>query len=405
MKKRRKTLSVVLSLLAGVCMLSGCIEEYEADIPAEDTGLLVVEGTICSAQLNTFILTRTQPVNSHSEPTIVEGASVIVHGSDGSAYAMQAADGKYSGPLPDLDPDVAYYLHIEADGEVYESEPQKPLPTEPVADVSLEPDTAANSIDVLVTPDIPFDPDKANYYSWTYDETWEVHPDYTTIIRFDTRTSTPVYDPHQFPVRGWKSQTGQTIMVGASLHYDDHHIRRLRLYAIDRSSERIYYKYSGLVRQRAISKAEYEYALARRQAGSEMGGLFTPLPSALPTNIHCLTSNRHAIGFVGCSLNTSERRFFLKAEDYAVVRPQPKDARKWLDDCNEMDCYRMAVKEGMFLCEWKDERYRPGGTLQTAWAYDYQLDVRLWGAYDAEPDYWDSLPLYLPIILPKLEQD
>ena len=74
--------------------------------------------------------------------------------------------------------------------------------------------------------------------------------------------------------------------------------------------------------------------------------------------------------------------------DYSINRPYPKDARKWLDDCDEATCYQMVTKEDMYLCEWKDERYKPGGTLQTAWAYDYQLDVRLRGAYAEEPDFW-----------------
>ena len=386
--KRRKPLYIALCLMVCACTLSGCIEEYEADISASDSNLLVVEGTICSGQLNTFILTRTQPVNSPFAPPVVEGASVSVRGSDGSVYATQGTDGRYSCWVDDLAPDVEYYLHIEVDGDVYESEPQKPLPTEGIADVSVVQDTRESNIDVLVTPDAPFNPDKPNYYSWTYDETWEVHPDHTTVIYFDIKTSQPVYDPNQFPTRGWKTLTASTIMVGSSLNYEGQQIRKLKLYDIDRTSERVYYKYSGLVHQRAISKAEYEYGLARRQAGSEMGGLFTPLPSALPSNIHCLTSPKHVIGFVGCSLNTSAYRFFLHAEDYSVVLPLWKDDRRWLNDCDEMACYRMVVKEGMFLCEWKDERYRPGGVLQTAWAYDYQLDVRLRGARDEEPDFW-----------------
>ena len=385
----RKTSYKLLCLTAGVFMLSGCIEEYTADIPAEDTNLLVVEGTICSGKLNTFVLTRTQPVNSSLTPVLVERARVSVRGSDGSEYVSQAADGCYTCRVDELAPDVEYYLHIETNGDVYESEPQRPLRTEEIDEVNVVQNAPGSNIDVLVTPDVPFDADKANYYSWTYDEIWEVHPDYTTVIRYDIKTSMPVYDPYQFPVRGWKTVSGRTIMVGTSLNYEGQHIRRLRLYDIDLGSERMYYKYSGLVHQRAISKAEYEYALARRQAGSEMGGLFTPLPSALPTNIHCLTSKKHVIGFVGCAMNTSEYRFFLKAVDYAVGRPPQKDERRWLDDCNAMDCYRMAVREGMFLCEWKDERYKPDGKLQTAWAYDYQLDVRLWGASDEEPEFWE----------------
>ena len=385
---KMKYLYFYLVAAAMLLTLSGCIDEYTADIPSDDSELLVVEGTICSSQLNKFILSRTQAVNSSSQPRMVAGAKVSVRGSDGSEYVAQAADGYYTCSLGELNPNVEYYLHIEADGEVYESEPQKPLRTENIAEVSIVQETPESNIDVLVTPDAPFDPDKANYYSWTYDETWEVHPDYTTYIYFDIKTSTPIYDPYQFPLRGWKNATGSTILVGASRNYAGQHIQKLKLYDIDRSNERMYYKYSGIAHQRAISKAEYEYALARRQTSTEMGGLFTPLPSALPSNIHCLTSNKHVIGFVGCSLNTSEYRFFLKPMDYSINHPYPKDARTWLDDCNEQTCYRMVVEQGMYLCEWKDERYRPGGKLRTAWAYDYQLDVRLKGASDMEPDFW-----------------
>jgi len=283
---------------------------------------------------------------------------------------------------------VEYYLHIETDGEVYESEPQKPLRTEAIAEVNAMQDTPESNIDVLVSPDAPFDPQKTNYYSWTYVETWEVHPDYTTVIYFDTEKMSPVFDPNQFPTRGWKHVTSSTILVGTSLNYAGQHIQRLKLYDIDRANERMYYRYSGLIRQRAITKAEYEYELARLQAGTEMGGLFTPLPSALPTNIRCLTSKKHVIGYVGCALNTSEHRFFLDATDYSIDHPYPKDARKWLDNCNEGDCLRMVQVEGMYLCEWKDERYRPDGKLQTAWAYNYQLDVRLKGAKAEKPEFW-----------------
>ena len=368
--------------------LSGCIEEFEADISDEDSDLLVVEGAICSSQLNKFILSRTQPVNTSHVPRMVTGAKVSVRGTDGSDFTMQEADGYYTCWIDALSPDVDYYLHIETDGEVYESDPQKPLRTEKIEEVTIVQETPESNIDVLVTPEAPFDPTKANYYSWTYNETWEVHPDYTTVIYFDIKTMEPIYDPHQFPTRGWKNVSSSSILVGSSLSYEAQHIRQVKLYDIDRTNERMFFRYSGLVQQRAVSKAEYEYHLARRQASSEMGGLFTPLPSALPTNVHCLTSDKHVIGYVGCSLNTSAYRFFLESTDYSIVHPYPKDARLWLDDCTTLDCLRMVQQEGMYLCEWKDERYKPNGTLQTAWAYDYQLDVRLKGAVAEEPDFW-----------------
>jgi len=381
----RGKLYMVLCLIVGVFTLSGCIEEYEADIPAEDSNLLVVEGAICSGNVNKFILSRTQAIKSSDTPQMVTGAKVSVRGSDGSEYMTQETNGYYSCWIDALTPDVEYYLHIEADGEVYESEPQKPLRTEKIAEVKAVQYTPESNIDVLVTPATPFDSDKTNYYSWTYDETWEVHSDYTTILYYDTETLEHKIKVDQFPSLGWKDATSSTIIVGASSNYEGQHIQKLEMYNIGRGNERMYYRYSCLVHQRAISKAEYEYELARRQAGSEMGGLFTPQPSALPTNIRCLTSNKHVIGYVGCSLNTSEYRFFLNAKDFSILYPEEEDTRLWLENPSEEDCCRL-VNKGMYLCEWRTSTST--GMLETAWAFDYQLDVRFKGAYIEEPDFW-----------------
>ena len=220
MMKRRKTIYAVLCLLVGVCMLSGCIEEYEADISTDDTGLLVVEGSICANQRNVFILSRTQGINDFYAPPMVRGAKVSVRGSNGSIFMTEETDGIYSCQIGALSADVEYYLHIEMDGDVYESEPQKPLPTEPIADVRGVQNTPLSDIDVLVTPAAPFEAGRENYYSWTYDETWEVHSDYTTFLFFDVEKMEPVGVDELFPSRGWKDATGQAIMVGASSNYE-----------------------------------------------------------------------------------------------------------------------------------------------------------------------------------------
>ena len=47
------------------------------------------------------------------------------------------------------------------------------------------------------------------------------------------------------------------------------------------------------------------------------------------------------------------------------------------------------LAKGMFLVKWQDEREMLG-SLETAWAYQHQLDVRLHGCYIEKPDYWDS---------------
>lgn len=389
MMKLKKTIYYVLCLMMGMSTLTGCIEKYEADIPTDETGLLVVEGTITPGE-NKFILQRTTALDSYFTYYMEGNASVVVRGTDGSAYETEDDNGTYTCYIDELKPDVQYYLHIEASGEVYESDPQTPLPTEKIAEVRGDQSTPRSNIDILVTPAEPFDNSKINYYTWTYEETWEVHPDYNTFVYYDVNNMCCVKTNHLlYPERGWKDAPSSSIMVGSSTNYDAQHIQQLKIYDIGNDSEKMYYRYSGLVHQRAISKAEYEYELARRQAGSEMGGLFTPQPSALPTNIHCLTSKKHVIGFVGCALNTSEYRFFLEPQDYRIYRPAEKDMRRWVENPSSDDCIEL-VKNGLHLCEWDDSYMSPEGKpiLQTAWAYEYQLDVRYRGAYIEEPDFW-----------------
>ena len=389
MIKLRKTIYSILCLMMNVCLISGCIEEYEADITSEDSDLLVVEGTICSGKLSKFTLSRTEPINAYYSPEIVKTASVSVRGTDGTEYRTESTEGHYQCQMGDLNPDVEYYLHIEIGDEVYESVPQKPLRSEKIADVCGVQSTPESNIDVLVTPAEPFEPDKANYYLWTYDVTWQVYPDFKTNIYYDTTQKKPVNKLNQFPSCGWIDAAGSSIVIGSSASYKKQHIQRLKLYDISRGNERLFYRYSGLVHQRSITKAEYEYEIARRQASSEMGGLFTPQPSALPTNIRCLTSRKHVIGYVGCSMNISEYRFFLNAKDFSIYRPSLKDLRVWLENPTDSICCEM-VKRGYYLCEWEDPLKTIGGVLRTAWATEELLDVRCRykGAYIEEPEFW-----------------
>ena len=69
----RGLLHTILCLIAGV-VLSGCIEEYEAVLPEDESDILVVEGAICSSKMNTFYLTRSLPVNADYQSSVVTNA-------------------------------------------------------------------------------------------------------------------------------------------------------------------------------------------------------------------------------------------------------------------------------------------------------------------------------------------
>src|SRR4030095_5663121 len=103
-----RTIGLLLLLLLGQCK-----EEYNPQIEAKTTGLLVVEGFINSAQGPTTIrLSR----SSSLEDTVLKpefSAQVSVEGEDGSGFTLfDNGNGDYTNPQLTLNNAVNYRLHI-----------------------------------------------------------------------------------------------------------------------------------------------------------------------------------------------------------------------------------------------------------------------------------------------------
>lgn len=398
----------IFSVLVGPLLLTGCVEEYEAELPESETHLLVVNGTINSNQYCTFQLSWSKSLKYENEDENekddyynsasgdvdpVVDARVKVCGVDGSEYECTDwgavygyPTGSYSCFISELDPNVSYFLTIEYMGDVYQSTPEKPIRTPEIERLEFFQKDSLSDVDILLTSAAPDNPDKTTYYSWDYSETWEVRPARTTYIIFDQSINKVRYRANDevFPKRGWKFGHNETILTESTAHYADGRFTKYRLLDIPRNNERISWYYCFDLIQRAISKAEYEYEMACRQAGWEMGGLFTPQPSALPSNIQCLTSSKRAIGYIGCSMNVVTKRLYIDGTKISRVLPEPGPSVK-LSDCTEDDCVSMQ-ESGMILYDWNDGRMikRP---LVTYWASPADFDVRLQGAMDYKPDY------------------
>lgn len=385
--------SLCLCSLMIIFMLSGCIEEYDAELPDNETKLLVVEGRIHPGQC-VFRLRRSESLTPYENefvmPYVIDAELSIV-GSDDSYFQLKHwGEGIYIYNNLMLDPDVKYSLHIKDGNDTYESDPQYPLATEEIKCMIGRQNTSENNIDVLITTEAPSDAGNEKYYRWEVYETWEVHPEITTTIYYDFEKRKPISKLDLYPKRGWKDSVRHEIIVGSSSRYDRQQIQNLRIYDIDRANERIYYGYSADVIQRAISKGEYEYELARRQAGYEMGGLFSPLSSSLPSNIRCTSSNKHVIGYVGCSLFATAGRLFLAPNDFSICRIKKAKtiSHKGL---SEYETYELACDMqdyGWGLCGWNVKM--PESTITSEWARVEDLDVRWQGAYIDIPYFWPT---------------
>jgi len=79
-------------------------------------------------------------------------AEVSVVGSDGSCFnGTSLGDGKYQVVIGSLNKDASYSLKIVYEGDIYTSEPQYPLETETIDDVTYEqPENTVTSLSAFL---------------------------------------------------------------------------------------------------------------------------------------------------------------------------------------------------------------------------------------------------------------
>lgn len=363
--------------------LQSCIEEYNAVLPADDVNLLVVEGTIISGETSGFLLSRTIPLSGENKPEEVKTAHLSIKGNDGSELSVpRLYDNVYAVDVPKLNPDVEYSLYIECDGEQYYTVPQKPLPSTPIESVTHNQPKTYGDINILVTTATPLNPSETQYYRWFYDETWEIHAQYKTHVQWDPKLEKGVPLEKEYQTVGWCTNTGKDIIASSSAYYNDNKIAEYKLYGIAPDSRRFQVLYSTEVTQLSITKAEYEYEQERRRISKEMGGLFTPQPSVLPSNIHCMTSSKRAIGYVGCSAGVSRMRIFISPDD-VYCRPDIYCQAYYSDEKD------FPGDKNLYLMDWRLIQYMEGPTV-TGWAPFNCVDVSRIASMKTRPDYWPT---------------
>lgn len=385
---RKSTLRNIALLCILMLATQSCIEEYNVVLPSEDTDLLVVEGTIISDYECTIKLSRTIPLQEERETKSTSGAAVTVIGSDGLKVSLheQMLRGVYRGMVPKLNPDAEYHLQIvERDGETYETVPQKPLATNPIQAIEYDQPDPNGNIDILLTTAVPANPDETQYYRWTWKETWEVRAEYTSNVKWDPKEMKGIPLTHPYQSIGWMSAQSKDIIASSSAYYGNNQITRLKLYDFGRTDRRIQRLYSTEILQRSISKAEYEYENERRRISNDMGGLFTPQPSVLPSNIRCTTSKHHAIGYVGCSMGYSRQRLFISSED--VNSLYSSDCITFFSDQQEFPGDEVLYKRGFMLLTYIDD---PMKGIVTGWTSFKCLDVSTIGASPEKPSFWPN---------------
>ena len=80
--------------------------------------------------------------------------------------------------------------------------------------------------------------------------------------------------------QGWIHAESTKTLVGSTESNAENLLKNKKMYSFASDNLRASYYYSTLMKQRALSKGEFEYYENKVKLSEEMGGLFTPQPSA-----------------------------------------------------------------------------------------------------------------------------
>lgn len=380
--------SSFLILLFSSCflLLSSCVEEYNAELPTSESQLLVVEGAILSDTVSTFYLSLTMPVNSAEKVHNVDDATIQLTGTDGTQVeGTHIGSGSYQIATPKLDSNAKYSIIIKYDGDTYESDAQTPFRTLAINNVEANQPTEESDVNFLITTAVPSNTSETQYFRWTYKETWEVNPEIMSTFYWDPDSQVVRENLDLYPRRGWKYANSGDIIASSSAYYSNNQIVQYKLYGIERSDRRLYVLYSTDVCQRSLTKAEYEYETERKKISTEMGGLFTPQPSALPTNIHCTTSNKRALGYVGCSLNVEHFRIFASPSSFNINHIYKCEEISSKDEKYPGD--QAMYKNGYLVSDYIEIL---GVGTEIDWSTASCIDISTIGCDLNKPSYWPN---------------
>lgn len=383
--KKFTTIIGMIGVLVGT-LLVGCVEKFEADLSDMATEGLVVEGDIVSDSTVVFKLSKTLPLTATGENEDLfydyknVNAQLSVKGSDGTSWVgLPWGMGEYRVAIGTLQSEVEYWLEIQYDGDTYQSAPQKPLPCTPIAKLHFVQPDLEGPVNILLDTE---EGEGAQYFLWYFEEDWEVHAHFQTLALYNPETKRVVDYSYPPVAQGWCKTNSNQYLIGTTESMVSDKMVGKTIRSIDYTDRRLSVLYSIRVHQRNLTLQEYEYYSVRAKLNNEMGGLFTPQPSELPTNITCSNPLRKVIGYVGCNMAVAQHQLYISEEEIFYLDTSVCDV-----DMEPAGSNHDKYIAGFQIWDKTDNGVK--------WARIQCVDVRYWKADPiGRPSWWPNPYLY-----------
>ena len=307
-----------LPVILGILLLFfGCREPFSPDLKELNENILVVEGFIEVGGGTTSIkLSMASPLYTDFPDFPVPGANITIFGENGGSWELNTDNfGDYvtDAFLPE---DEVYTLTIDlSNGQRYVSDKIKSI-ISPEFDITFTKQDGNVQVYSNTTGN-----DEAAFFLWQYEETWIYRTPHTSFFNYDKVTKEMVGIPmDQLTNRCYNFDQSRRVILEASSRFENNRIFQKELLTIDSLSEKLGIRYRIKARQYAIDREAYIFWEGIRRNSDDIGDIFSPLPSAVASNIHSTEDpDAPVIGYISAG-KSNERILYINTNEVAPWR-------------------------------------------------------------------------------------
>ncbi len=326
-------LYIILSLL-----VAGCIEVY---VPYLNEGPIVgyvVNGEISNQAGYQQVTVSTATRVNDPEYTPVSGCQGAIEDDKGNEFALEEFEpGEYRVWIDQeyLVPGTSYRVRIIAPtGDQIVSDYDR-MPECPQIDTfyyerkeKVFANTSKTRTGLQFYTDLKGKESDSRYYRWTVDETWEYNSGYAREYYYDGDWH-KIWPPDSSTHTCWISRQVADIITLSTSTLTSNSFKGMQVHFVDNTTNRLYVKYTALVKQRAISEPAYVFWEQLRINSKDQGGLYERQPLSVEGNLHNLTHPEMKVkGFFGAYSFTQKRIFVDGIRDMGVIDGYYCDAHK-----------------------------------------------------------------------------
>ncbi|MEJ1241651.1 DUF4249 domain-containing protein [Chryseolinea sp. T2] len=373
-------------LAVALSCLMGCLDPYPAPVSQSDLNLLVVDGFInASDQSANVRLTAALPLDTVAVPEVIDDARVFIERNDGAiVHLTGTGKGNYVTSSATWDMNAEYRLNITlASGENYRSDFITLIHTPNIDSIIFREDK--NALGFYVNTHEPSG--NGRYYKWDYDETWEHTSSFVSFYKLIGGEAIERSIDERIYIC-WSSLPSANILIYNTLNLSDDLVSNFKLSSVPAGSERLSRRYSINVKQRTLSKAEYEFWSKLRETTEELGGLFDPMPYAVTGNIHGENNDNVVLGYFGGG-EVKEQRIFVGLNDLPRnIANQTMRAPCLPDEIQSVPLANLRVMSPVTTILLEPIYVQGVGIVGYTFSHPSCADCRTQGGTTTIPDFW-----------------